>query len=61
MPFSLDEFCAASPLPEGALYATSLIKTSETERFVVLTNRVEMRSAPEFADALARIKSCAPK
>ena len=57
---SLDEFCAASPLPEGALYATSLIKTSETERYVVLTNRVEMRSAPEFADALARIKSCAP-
>lgn len=56
---ALDEFCAASALPEGALYATSLIKTSETGHFVVLTNRVDMRSAAEFAGALDRIAPCA--
>ncbi len=55
---ALDEFCAASPLPSGGLYATSLIKTSETGHFVVLTNRVDMRSAPEFAGALDRVKPC---
>ena len=55
---ALDEFCAASALPEGALYATSLIKTSETGRFVVLTNRVDMRSAAEFAGALDRVAPC---
>ena len=55
---SLGQFCSAGPLPEGPLFLTTLIRTSETGRFVVLSDRVDIRQAPEFADALKQMQPC---
>ena len=55
---ALKDFCTVSRLPDGPLYFTTLIKTSETGHFVVFNNRVDMRSTTEFAAALRQVQPC---
>ena len=53
-----DEFCTLGPLPAGPLLTTTYLLTSETGRYVVVTDRVDLRAQPKVAPELAHLGRC---
>jgi hypothetical protein len=54
----MKDLCLAETLPDGPLYFTTLVKTSETGHFVVLNNRMNLREIA--AATLDQVPPCTP-
>ena len=52
------EFCRVAALPPGPLPATSYLMTSETGRYVVLTEDADLRSRPKVKGELEGLEPC---
>ncbi len=52
------EFCRVRPVPGGPLPVTTYLLTSETGRYVVVTDRYDLRQHEKTAHALASLGPC---
>lgn len=52
------EFCRVRPVPEGPLPATTYLLTSETARYVVVTDDYDLRKDESLARDLAILEAC---
>ncbi|MFO1034951.1 MAG: hypothetical protein U1E15_13085 [Hyphomicrobiales bacterium] len=60
MGVSAKEFCLAAPLPQGPLYTTTWMLTSETLAYVELARNYDLRSDDTIAAGLKDVAPCAP-
>lgn len=54
------EFCRQRELPSGPIPVTTYLRTSETARYVTLTDRLDLRRDDAMAKALPDLKRCDP-
>jgi hypothetical protein len=52
------EFCRAGEMPTGPVMLTTYLKTSETGRFILLTDRFDLRGDAKIGKALADLPPC---
>jgi hypothetical protein len=52
------EFCRVGLLPPGPLPASTYLLTSETERYIVLTDGVDLRAEPKVLRELSELAPC---
>lgn len=52
------EFCQAHPLPDGPVPTTTYLLTSETARYVVVTDRLDLRKDERTAKELSQLGPC---
>jgi hypothetical protein len=52
------EFCRLGVLPQGAVPLTTYLKTSETGRFVIVTDAFDLRSDPRIGASLDGLPPC---
>jgi hypothetical protein len=52
------EFCLEKPLSAGPVLSTTYLLTSETHRYVIVTQDLDLRKEPAIKDQLATLGSC---
>lgn len=52
------EFCRIKAVPKGPILATTFLLTSETARYVIVTDRVNLRDTPQTAEELEHLEPC---
>ena len=52
------EFCRTGAVPTGPVPVTTHLRTSETVRYVVLVDRMDLRREPTIASALNTLEQC---